>query len=57
MNKPDTLKIVVVEDSALDAELLEHRLKKAGLSLDMQRVETEEDFVRSLVLRTPDLIF
>jgi diguanylate cyclase (GGDEF)-like protein len=57
MSKPDALKIVVVEDSVLDAELLEKRLIKAGLSLDMQRVETEEDLVRSLVLRTPDLIF
>jgi diguanylate cyclase (GGDEF)-like protein len=57
MSKQDALNVVMVEDSALDAELLASRLKKAGLPLDIQRVETEEDLVQSLVLRTPDLIF
>jgi diguanylate cyclase (GGDEF)-like protein len=57
MSKPDALNVVMVEDSALDAELLASRLKKAGLALDIQRVETEEDLVQSLLLRTPDLIF
>jgi hypothetical protein len=37
MNTPDGLHIVMVEDSVLDAELLESRLKRAGLPLDIRR--------------------
>jgi diguanylate cyclase (GGDEF)-like protein len=53
----ETLKVVIVEDSAPDAELLARRLTKAGFSLDMERVETESDFVRALTEKNPHLIF
>ena len=53
----EMLKVVIVEDSAPDAELLARRLTKAGFSLDMERVETESDFVRALAEKKPHLIF
>jgi diguanylate cyclase (GGDEF)-like protein len=48
---------VIVEDSAPDAELLARRLTKAGFSIDMERVETEPDFLRALTEKNPHLIF
>jgi diguanylate cyclase (GGDEF)-like protein len=51
-----TLQLVVVEDSAADAELLKRSLSKAGLDVAIRRVETETDFVRALSEVKPDLI-
>jgi CheY-like chemotaxis protein len=50
------LQLVVVEDSAADAELLKRSLSKAGLDVAIRRVETETDFVRALSEVKPDLI-
>jgi diguanylate cyclase (GGDEF)-like protein len=53
--KPN-LRVVYVEDSRTDAELAARHLAKAGLKLDVLRVETEYDFVAALRENTPDLI-
>jgi diguanylate cyclase (GGDEF)-like protein len=51
-----SLRVVYVEDSRSDAELAARHLAKAGLKLDVVRVETERDFVAALQERAPDLI-
>jgi diguanylate cyclase (GGDEF)-like protein len=51
-----TLQLLVVEDSEMDAELIARHLVKGGLIVDIQRVETEPDFVSALQRRKPDLI-
>src|SRR5258708_2724 len=50
------LQLLVVEDSEPDVEVLARYLLKAGLIVDIRRVQTEHDFVSALQDRTPDLI-
>lgn len=42
------LKVLVVEDSPADAELLIRALKRSGFEPDWKRVDTEADFLSSL---------
>jgi diguanylate cyclase (GGDEF)-like protein len=53
----ESLRVVIVEDCGPDAELLARHLTKAGFPIDMERVETEADFVRALERKNPQLIF
>jgi len=50
------LRLVVVEDSVADAELLARHLAKSGLDCTMARVQTEPDFIAALHRVQPDLI-
>jgi diguanylate cyclase (GGDEF)-like protein len=50
------LRIVMVEDVEVDAELAERELKRAGLAVRARRVETEEDFRRELGEFQPQVI-
>jgi diguanylate cyclase (GGDEF)-like protein len=50
------LRVIVVEDSVTDAELLARHLAKANLSVEIERVQTEHEFVAALKRATPDLI-
>jgi diguanylate cyclase (GGDEF)-like protein len=50
------LRLVMVEDSDADAELVARNLAKAGLDVDIHRVETEPDFVRALHKIEPEVI-
>lgn len=50
------LKLVVVEDSVADAELLSRHLSKAGLECVINRVQTEPEFIAALREVKPDLI-
>ena len=50
------LKILFLEDSKSDFELIKHQLKKENISFDSKRVETEEDFTKELKDFSPDLI-
>jgi diguanylate cyclase (GGDEF)-like protein len=50
------LKLVVVEDSVADAELLARHLAKAGLNCVINRVQTEPEFIDALHRVKPDLI-
>ena len=47
---PQPLKILIVEDSPADAELVLRQLRRDGFEPDWTRVETEVDFAASLEL-------
>ena len=51
----DPLRILLLEDSPVDAELAERELRRAGVSLVLLRVETRDDFVRQLIAFQPDI--
>ena len=53
---PDQVKILLVEDVERDAELTLRELKRAGLTFQSRRVETESDFRRELGDFKPDII-
>ncbi|MCK7506590.1 MAG: hypothetical protein MZV70_22700 [Desulfobacterales bacterium] len=42
------LRILILEDTASDAELMEDELKQAGLVFIAKRVATKADFVRQM---------
>lgn len=50
------LRILILEDRASDAELMEWELKKAGISFTSLRVETRQSFEAALADFHPDLI-
>jgi CheY-like chemotaxis protein len=50
------LRIVILEDRASDADLIEFELQEAGIAFTSQRAETERDYVRALQEFSPDLI-
>ena len=51
-----TYRLLMVEDSADDAELLLYSLNGGGLTVSAVRVETEPEFVRELDAGLPDII-
>ena len=52
----DTLKILIVEDNANDADLLNRQLKKSGLGFTSEIVQTRTQFEHALQHATPDVI-
>src|SRR3954464_3713357 len=48
MTEAISLRILVLEDSKDDADLLWHRLQKAGYRFESQRVDTPHDFRAAL---------
>lgn len=50
------VRILQLEDSADDAELLHRQLRKSGLDFVVERVETREAFVRGLHEFAPDIV-
>lgn len=50
------LRILLLEDVAEDAELIQRELQKANLALSTRCVQTREDFLRALAEFTPDAI-
>lgn len=54
MNKQ--LRILILEDNVVDAELMERELHRADIEFKSRRVDTKEDFQRELADFTPDLI-
>ena len=50
------LKILMLEDSKLDAELIKKELIKENFEFDTRRVETKEDFIREIQSYQPDLV-
>jgi len=52
----EQIKILIVEDVELDAELTEYELKRADIVFVSKRVEEKEDFKRELEEFKPDLI-
>src|SRR5919108_5436102 len=49
------LKVLIVEDSVPDAELMVHELHRAGFEVNWERVDTEPDFLACLA-QSPELI-
>jgi PAS domain S-box-containing protein len=54
MDKP--LKILMVEDSEEDAELIKNEIRKNGIKFTVYNVETKEDYIRALHEFNPDII-
>jgi CheY-like chemotaxis protein len=52
----DSLRILLVEDVASDAEVELRELRRSGLTFDARTVETEADFRRELSSFKPDII-
>lgn len=50
------LSVLILEDSAEDAELMEHALRKAGLLFTPTRTSTREAFLAALDKGAPDII-
>lgn len=50
------IRILMVEDSALDAELIERELQRAKLDCSLHRVQTERDLRAALESTDPDVI-
>ncbi len=50
------LRILLLEDNATDAELLQYRLRKEGLVFTALRVETEPAFKQALAEFNPDIV-
>jgi signal transduction histidine kinase len=50
------LRILLLEDNAPHAELVEHFLRESGLKFALTRVDTREAFDEQLDRRTPDMI-
>lgn len=50
------LRVLVLEDTPTDAELMQHQLRETGLAFTATRVETQEEFVRAVEQFAPDII-
>src|SRR5688572_7859018 len=55
-NTPACLRVLILEDVATDAELIERELRKAGVSFSSRCVETREAFLLALNEFAPDVI-
>ena len=53
----NVLKVLIVEDVATDAELIERELKKAGFKPATRIVETREVYIQAIAEFEPDIIF
>ncbi|MBU6399136.1 MAG: response regulator [Verrucomicrobia bacterium] len=51
-----SLHVLMIEDSAADAEILERQLGQAGWTCHVRRVATKDQFLRELHQRVPDVI-
>lgn len=52
----DKIRILILEDTGSDADLMEFELQEAGIPFTSQRAKTESDYVRALREFSPDLI-
>ena len=50
------LKVLLLEDTATDAELVERELRKAGMEFTSRRVETRAEFLGALGEFAPDIV-
>lgn len=54
--QPELLRVLHVEDSELDAELVAQALRKAGFTISVAVVQTEKEFERQLFAAPPDIV-
>jgi signal transduction histidine kinase len=52
----EALKILLLEDDAVDAALITRELQRAAVDCDVDRVDTGDEFMAHLRARTPDLV-
>lgn len=52
----DSIKILILEDSPSDAELIQRELKKSGLIFSSEIVQTQDEFIAALDNFKPDII-
>jgi len=52
----NSLRILILEDSVLDAKLIEKELQGTSLSFTAVRVDNRKDFLKELITAKPDLI-
>jgi two-component system, cell cycle sensor histidine kinase and response regulator CckA len=52
----DRLRILILEDVPMDAELVEYELQRSRIPFDARRVDSRDDFLRELDEFRPDLI-
>jgi CheY-like chemotaxis protein len=50
------LRLLLIEDVGLDAELIQHELHRSGLHFQAKRVETADQFLHEIEHHAPDLI-
>ncbi len=53
---PAAIRVLIVEDVPADAELVEQELRRAGLDVDLRRVEEEGPFRSALAEFRPDVV-
>jgi DNA-binding NarL/FixJ family response regulator len=53
---PECLRILVLEDSAIDTELIDRELRQGGLYFTLRRVETESGFRSALAALQPQVV-
>lgn len=51
-----SIRILLLEDSGTDADLVRHTLSQGGLTFSFERVDTRASFVRALTAVCPDVI-
>ena len=56
LNELKTLKILLIEDSAADTDLILRELSKAGMRFSYKRVCTNEEYLHELFSNTPSII-
>ncbi|MFI7542093.1 response regulator [Actinoplanes sp. NPDC049599] len=54
--EPEEIRLLLIEDSEDDAVLVVDRLRRAGLRVDYERVETADAMRAALRLRSPDVV-
>jgi len=52
----ERLRILILEDVPMDAELVEYELQRTNINFDARRVDTRDEFLRELDEFRPDLI-
>jgi len=52
----DTIRILILEDTDTDADLMEFELQEAGILFTSKRAKTEKDYLLALREGSPDLI-
>ena len=53
---PGILKVLLLEDSVTDAELISWELKRAKLSHEVKRVQSRDDFLQAIDTYDPDIV-
>ncbi|MDE3084893.1 MAG: response regulator [Verrucomicrobiota bacterium] len=56
LNRAQPLRILLLEDSPPQAEMVDYVLRAEGLNFSLRRVESREDFQREIEQHPPDLI-